>query len=155
MFDNWGVTCPVCGAELTVEKCAHVVGWMGKNGFCSPLEGVALPWLSGAAVRRTWSAVRVAEAFGDLAPLMDEYGSVADWRPGLSARVLWPLLAEYLDAGVSEMTSGSGEESETVWCAADPEAAVDEARAIAALLGEGYAYLSQLASGAQAAPAAA
>ena len=155
MFDNWGVTCPVCGVELAVEKCAHVVAWMGKDGFWSPLDGVALPWLSGAAVRRKWSAVRVAEAFGDLAPLIDEYGAVADWRPGLSARVLWPLLAEYLDAGVAEMTSGSGEQSETVWYATDPEAAVDEARAIAALLSEGYAYLSQLAAGAPAAPAAA
>ncbi len=155
MFHNWCVTCPDCGAELTAEKCVHVVGWMGKDGFCSPLEGLPLPWLSGVAVRRKWSAPRVAEAFGDLAPLVDSYGAVADWRPGLSTRVLWPLLAEFLDQPIDEFTAGSGAEAERVWCAADPAAAIEESRALAALLAQGYAYLTQLARQSHAAPTAA
>src|SRR5688500_19998911 len=103
MFDNGSVTCPVCGADVTPEKCIHVVGWMGKDGFSSPLEGLPLPWLSGIPARRKWSSLHVAEAFGDLAPLIDSYGARADWRPGLSARALWPLLAEYLDQPVTEL----------------------------------------------------
>ena len=146
----------MCGAELTaVERCQHVVAWMGKSGFCSPLEGVALPWLSGTAVRHAWSALRVAEAFGDLAPLIDSYGAVADWRPGLSARVLWPLLAAFLDEPVAELTTGSGEETERIWCASDPTAVEEESRALAELLAQGYAYLTHLATQPQAAPAAA
>jgi hypothetical protein len=128
---------------------------MGRDGFCSPLEGLPLPWLSGIAVRRKWSPLRVAEAFGDLAPLIDSYGAVADWRPGLSARVLWPLLADYLDTPIVELTAGSDEEREIVWCAADPYTVVEESRAIGSLLSQGFAYLTQLTLTSQAAPAAA
>ena len=78
---------------------------------------MALPWLSGPAVRRWWSAPHVAEAFGDLVALIDAYGAVADWRPGLSARVLWPLLAEFLDEPVAELRAGTGETTEQVWFA--------------------------------------
>ena len=145
MFHNQQVSCPICASDVTSERCEHVVAFMGPSGFCSPLEGVALPWLSGPAVRRTWSALHVAEAFGDLAPLVDAYGAVADWRPGLSARVLWPLLVEFLDQPVAELRTGSGETTELAWCAADPTAAEEEARAIAALLVGGFEYLSSLA----------
>ena len=128
---------------------------MGRAGFCSPLEGLPLPWLAGVAVRRIWSALRVAEAFGDLAPLVDSYGTVADWRPGLSARVLWPFLADYLVTPIAELANGSGAEREIVWCAADPHSVIEEARAIASLLAQGYAFLTQLTLSSQAAPAAA
>ena len=140
---------------MTAEKCIHVVAWMGKDGFCSPLEGLALPWLSGELARRTWSSLHIAEAFGNLAPLIDSYGARADWRPGLSARVLWPLLAAYLDQPVAELTAGNGEERERLWCAADPQAVEEESRAIVSLLAEGFAYLTHLASQPRVAPAAA
>ena len=128
---------------------------MGPSGFCSPLDGLALPWLSGPAVRRKWSPLHIAEAFGDLALLIDAYGAVADWRPGLSARVLWPLLAEFLDEPVAEFATGSGEASERIWCAANPDASAEDSRALAELLAQGYAYLTQLAVQPRAAAAAA
>ena len=155
MFDTKDVKCPVCGVDLAVERCEHVVAFMGPGGFCSPLDGGALPWLSGPAVRREWSALRVAEAFGDLAPLVDAYGSVADWRPGLSGRVLWPLLAKFLDEPVAEHTSGATEGTERIWCALDPAAVETEARALVELLTQGYVYLTQLAHRSQPEPAAA
>ena len=148
--------CPVCGVELPAdERCAHVVASLDQSGFCSPLDGVALPWLSGTAVRRTWSALHVAEAFGDLAPLIDAYGAVADWRPGLSARVLWPLLAEFLDEPIADLTAGTGEETTRLWCAANPASVEEESHALAELLAQGYAYLTQLATQPQATAAAA
>ena len=146
MFHNERVICPTCSAEVTSERCEHVVACMGPGGFCSPLDGVALPWLSGPAVRRKWSALHVAEAFGDLAALIDAYGAIADWRPGLSARVLWPLLAEFLDEPVAELRTGAGETTEQVWCAANPTAVDEETRAIAELLTQGFAYLTHLAT---------
>ena len=126
---------------------------MGASGFCSPLDGVALPWLSGPAVRRKWSALHVAEAFGDLAALIDAYAAVADWRPGLSARVLWPLLADFLDEPIAELRTGTAETTELIWYAAHPNKVEEETRTIAELLTQGYAYLTHIATSQQAAAA--
>ena len=140
--------CPICAAPLSPDptsRCPHVVAWMGNNGFLSPLDGLALPWLRGRAVGYRWPAHRIAEAFGDLAPLVDAYGAMADWRPGMSARVLWPLLAAFVDESVTAAAVGAGEDAETYWCTADPQRVGSEARATAALLAQGYAFLSGLA----------
>jgi hypothetical protein len=147
MFYTLTVTCPLCGTTLERHTawCQHVVAWMGADGFCSPLDGVPLPWLAGSQARRRWPAERVAEAFGNLAPLVDAYGEMADWRPGMSARVLWPLVAEALDGPVTALTSGDGEIAETYWIATEPEQIAAESRAIAALLSQGYDYLSRAA----------
>jgi hypothetical protein len=139
--------CPLCGTTLEPRApwCDHVVAHMGPEGFSSPLDGLALPWLAGTHARRRWPSERVTEAFGDLAPLVDAYGEIADWRPGLSARVLWPLVAEALDGPIATLTSGEGEHAQTYWLAADPQRVTAESRAIASLLGQGYDYLRRAA----------
>jgi hypothetical protein len=152
--------CPVCGAppERPERACNHVVAWTDGSTLVSPLDGLDLPWLSGDAARRRWPDEYVAEAFGELAPLIDEYGALADWRPGLSARVLWSLLAEFLTSPVAPVTAATtgtaspGDRPTTFWCATDPDAARTEARVLVALLNQGYVYLESLAS--QPAPSA-
>ena len=56
---------------------------------------------------------------------------------------------------MAELSAGSGESAERVWCAADPAAATEEAVALAELLAQGFAYLTQLAEQPRLAAAAA
>ncbi len=154
--------CAWCGMPPEGDACAHVVAWSDGNTLVSPLDGVALPWLTGDAVRHYWSASQIAASFGDLAPLMDAYAAVADWRPGLSARVLWPLLAEYLGLQVvtalvspDPLRESKSKRKRTVstthpprenvrWYGRDAARVATSARAIAMMLDEGYQLLDAL-----------
>ena len=149
MFYTLGVTCPYCLRRLGVDvvRCQHVVARRGVDGTFEVVGGVALPGLMGAGAGRQWSEVEVAEAFGELAPVVDAYeievGRSRRGRMGtVRAEVLWRVLVAVMDASVEGLEDGNGT---VFWCAADPLRATAEARALVGLLRQGYEYLMERA----------
>jgi hypothetical protein len=143
-------------------QCQHVVGWRSKAGrFEAPaLGGVVVPEVLWEGVRGRWSGSEVAEAFGELATVVDALAvEVAGKRSGIGAgsglaerrrevETLWRVLVAVMDTPIEGVVTEDGGEA---WCAADPLRATAEIRALAGLLVQGCEYLE----GRSAAPRAA
>jgi hypothetical protein len=158
-----------CGGPLVAAGCRHVVAWSAGGVLTSPLHGRALPLVPPGIGEGDLTDERLLAAFGDLAPLLDEYWQRADWRQGFDPDVLWLLLVEHLRAEVTAATLAGGaldaghaaggaerlgrgrakdgaaaapQTAEIVWWSPEPARALAEIEALLDALGDALALLA-------------